>query len=92
MQPALKYLSRYLYRGVISDRQLVADDGETVTFSYRDGQSGKRCTRTVKGAHFSGMGATTGSCTAMHAERSFACNGFSKSPSTIYPNTALTCN
>ena len=52
MQPALKYLSRYLYRGVISDRQLVADDGETVTFSYRDGQSGKRCTRTVKGAHF----------------------------------------
>ncbi len=50
--PALKYLSRYLYRGVISERQLVADDGESVTFAYRDGTSGKRCTRTVSGAHF----------------------------------------
>jgi hypothetical protein len=50
--PALKYLSRYLYRGVISERQLVADDGESVTFTYRDGTNGRRCTRTVSGAHF----------------------------------------
>lgn len=50
--PALKYLSRYLYRGVISEKQLVSDDGESVTFSYRDGQTQKRMTRTVSGAHF----------------------------------------
>ena len=50
--PALKYLSRYLYRGVLSEKQLVCDDGESVTFSYRDGNSGKRCTRTVSGARF----------------------------------------
>jgi len=50
--PALKYLSRYLYRGVVSEKQLIADDGESVTFSYREGSSGKRCTRTVSGAKF----------------------------------------
>ena len=49
--PALKYLSRYLYRGVIGEKQLIADDGESVTFSYRDGKSGKTLTRTVDGAH-----------------------------------------
>ena len=37
--PALKYLSRYLYRGVISEKQLVCDDGKSVTFQYRDGQT-----------------------------------------------------
>jgi len=50
--PALKYLSRYLYRGVIGERQLISDDGESVTFSYTDGKSGKTLTRTVSGAHF----------------------------------------
>jgi hypothetical protein len=50
--PALKYLSRYLYRGVISERQLISDDGKSVTFSYRDGQSGKTLTRTVSGPRF----------------------------------------
>jgi len=51
-EPALKYLSRYLYRGVIGDEQLVADDGDSVTFAYRDGKSGKRMTRTVSGPRF----------------------------------------
>lgn len=46
---ALQYLSRYLYRGVLSESQLVADDGVNVTFRYKDGQTGKRRTRTVKG-------------------------------------------
>ena len=50
--PALKYLSRYLYRGVIGEKQLIADDGESVTFRYQDGKSGKPMTRTVDGAHF----------------------------------------
>ena len=49
---ALKYLSRYLYRRVISEKQLIADDGSSVTFSYKDGKSAKTTTRTVDGAHF----------------------------------------
>lgn len=42
-QPALKYLSRYLYRGVISERDLIAFDAtrRTVTFRYRDGRTRK---------------------------------------------------
>lgn len=31
---AIKYLSRYLYRGVISESQIVRDDGKYVTFKY----------------------------------------------------------
>ena len=33
---ALQYLSRYLYLGVISDRNLIADDGNNITFRYKD--------------------------------------------------------
>jgi len=50
--PALKYLSRYLYRGVMGEKQLVNDDGQNVTFSYHEGGTGKRCTRTVSGPRF----------------------------------------
>ena len=50
--PALKYLSRYLYRGVVSEKQLCNDDGEKVTFSYQEGGTGKRCTRTLEGPDF----------------------------------------
>jgi hypothetical protein len=50
--PALKYLSRYLYRGVMSEKNLIADDGTTVTFRYRDSQSGVTQTRRVKGEEF----------------------------------------
>ena len=32
--PALQYLSRYLYRGVISEKNIVSDDGHYVTFRY----------------------------------------------------------
>lgn len=35
--PALQYLSRYLYRGVISNKHILKDDGQQVTFGYRDG-------------------------------------------------------
>lgn len=49
---ALQYLSRYLYRGVISNQQLVADDGTHVTFRYTDSKSGKRMTRTLPGEDF----------------------------------------
>jgi hypothetical protein len=50
--PALKYLSRYLYRGVISEENIVADDGERITFRYRESQSGDDRTRTMKGEDF----------------------------------------
>ena len=50
--PALQYLSRYLYRGVINEDNIVHDDGTHVTFRYRDGQSGEYRTRRVTGETF----------------------------------------
>jgi hypothetical protein len=50
--PALKYLSRYLYRGVISEKQIIADDGKHITFRYRDGKTGDYRTRTMSGENF----------------------------------------
>jgi len=50
--PALKYLSRYLYRGVISERNLIEDDGTYVTFSYRESDTSTIKTRRCKGEHF----------------------------------------
>ena len=50
--PALKYLSRYLYRGVINEDNIIADDGERVTFRYRDGKTGEIRTRRMKGEAF----------------------------------------
>ena len=50
--PALKYLSRYLYRGVMGEKQLINDDGKNVTFSYHEDGTGKLCTRTVSGPRF----------------------------------------
>ncbi|ORJ62521.1 IS91 family transposase [Geothermobacter hydrogeniphilus] len=50
--PALKYLSRYLYRGVISENNILScRDGE-VTFRYIESETGNTCTRTVKGEDF----------------------------------------
>lgn len=50
--PALQYLSRYLYRGVISEKNIIKDDGAHVTFRYLDGQSGTVKSRKVKGETF----------------------------------------
>ena len=50
--PALKYLSRYLYRGVISNKNIIADDGHYVTFRYKDGRSGETKTRRLRGEEF----------------------------------------
>lgn len=50
--PALKYLSRYLYRGVVSEKNIMSDDGTNVTFRYMDSQTGKYSTRKVKGEYF----------------------------------------
>ena len=50
--PALKYLSRYLYRGVISNQNIIADDGIYVTFQYKDSHTGKMETRSLRGEDF----------------------------------------
>ncbi len=50
--PALKYLSRYLYRGVINENNIIADDGTHVTFKYRCSQTAKYKHRTLAGAQF----------------------------------------
>ena len=49
--PALKYLSRYLYRGVISEKNIIANKDGKVTFKYTDSNR-KTQTRTLKGEDF----------------------------------------
>jgi hypothetical protein len=48
----LTYLARYLYRGVISEANIIADDGTCVTFRYQDSQSAQFMTRSLKGEDF----------------------------------------
>jgi hypothetical protein len=50
--PALKYLSRYLYRGVISEKNIIANKDGQITFKYTDSQTKKTATRTIKGEVF----------------------------------------
>jgi hypothetical protein len=50
--PALKYLSRYLYRGVISETSIVSNQNGYVTFKYVENRTGKTSYRTVKGQDF----------------------------------------
>lgn len=50
--PAIEYLSRYLYRGVISEKDLVDYDQHTVTFRYREAKSGALKLRTLPIADF----------------------------------------
>lgn len=49
---ALVYLGRYLYRGVIQEKDIVACQGGQVTFRYRDAKTGKMERRTLAGADF----------------------------------------
>ena len=51
-EPTLKYLSRYLYRGVISEKNIIADNNGRVTFRYTDSDTGESLTRTLKGEDF----------------------------------------
>ncbi len=50
--PALQYLSRYLYRGVISNNNIVDDDGTHVTFRYKDSDTNTLKTRRLRGEAF----------------------------------------
>ncbi len=49
---ALKYLSRYLYRGVISEKNIVSNQNGEVTFKYIESKTGKTLYRTLKGEDF----------------------------------------
>jgi hypothetical protein len=49
---ALKYLSRYLYRGVIGENNIVSNQNGLITFKYVEGRTGKTLYRTVKGEDF----------------------------------------
>ena len=50
---ALLYLGRYLYRGVIQERDILrCDDNGNVTFQYRDAKTDKMAQRTLPGADF----------------------------------------
>jgi putative transposase/transposase-like zinc-binding protein len=49
---ALVYLGRYLYRGVIREKDILACAQGQVSFRYRDAKTGRMERRTVSGAHF----------------------------------------
>ncbi len=50
--PALQYLSRYLYKGVISDKNILTSRKGQVTFAYTNSKTGKKDTRTLPGEDF----------------------------------------
>jgi hypothetical protein len=49
---ALKYLSRYLYRGVIGENNIVSNQDGMITFKYVESRTGKTQHRTLKGHDF----------------------------------------
>lgn len=51
-EKALVYLGRYLYKGVIREKDIITCQNGQVTFRYREGKSGQLRTRTLPGAQF----------------------------------------
>jgi len=49
---ALKYLSKYLYRGVISEKNIISNQNGQVTFKYIESKTGDTRYRTLKGEDF----------------------------------------
>jgi hypothetical protein len=49
---AIKYLSRYLYRGVISEMNIISDQNGQITFTYIESNSGEMRYRTCNGEDF----------------------------------------
>jgi hypothetical protein len=41
-EPVLKYLAAYVYRSAFSAERIIADDGQHITFAYRDNQRRQR--------------------------------------------------
>ena len=52
---ALVYLGRYLYKGVIQEKDIIACKDGQVTFRYQDGKTKRMHTRTLPGAQFLGL-------------------------------------
>ena len=50
--PALKYLARYLYRGVINERNIISNKNGEITFRYTESKTGEIRHRTLKGEGF----------------------------------------
>lgn len=50
--PALKYLARYLYRGVIAEKRIISNANGLVTFVWREGKTKKWQRKTMPGQHF----------------------------------------
>ncbi len=50
--PALEYLSRYLYRGTISEKDIISNRDGMVTFRYVDAKTGTTQYRSLSGADF----------------------------------------
>ena len=50
--PALKYLSRYLYRGVVSEHNILSEHAGEVCFRYTDSDTGQVAYRTLPGEDF----------------------------------------
>jgi hypothetical protein len=50
--PALKYLSRYLYRGVLPDTNIISDINGQVCFEYQDSQTKTTEIRTLPAVKF----------------------------------------
>ncbi len=48
----LKYLSRYLYRGVISEKNIISNRNGRVTFKYIESKTDNTRFRTLKGEDF----------------------------------------
>jgi hypothetical protein len=50
--PALQYLSRYLYRGVLPDKNIKSDVDGLVSFEYKDSQTQATKVRTLPATEF----------------------------------------
>lgn len=50
--PALKYLARYLYRGVIAEKRIIRNRNGLVTFIWRDSKTKKWRRKTMPGEQF----------------------------------------
>jgi len=51
-EKALVYLGRYLYRGVIAEKDILRCEGTQVTYRWRDSKTNKPAQRTVSGVEF----------------------------------------
>ena len=50
--PALKYLARYLYRGVVSEQNILSDHQGNIVHHYKDSKTGQIKTRTATPEQF----------------------------------------